>query len=309
MNYQWSKKQIARVLLTLLAILITSNYLLSEFAPKEPFPVDYAAYRGGGQPLLVDNEAECAASTAVPLLNNYVQNTLDAAQEAINSGATALHLNVQRTADDKLIVFHDADLKCMTQAAGLVANTAYATIKELDPGYNLQEVNSRQYHWRGKYPISLLSEYIDRFPQVRYIINPKVTDEKTIRLIEEQLNRLPIENNAKSFYMGSEKINETLSRINSSRKLATIPGSKKCVMDYLLWGWFGHVPASCRDQIIIVPASKIKYLWGWPYRLNNNMRHAGSEWFLWSVAMDDKQYGADISIITSDVAWAAALHK
>ena len=76
-------------------------------------------------PLVV---AHRGASRAAP------ENTLAAFREALDRGADAVELDVQRTSDGHLIIVHDATLERTTDGRGLVARHSLVALKKLDAG-------------------------------------------------------------------------------------------------------------------------------------------------------------------------------
>ncbi len=62
------------------------------------------------------------------------ENTLAAFRAAIDCGADAIELDVQRTADGHIIVLHDPTLERTTDGQGRVADHSLATLKTLDAG-------------------------------------------------------------------------------------------------------------------------------------------------------------------------------
>lgn len=62
------------------------------------------------------------------------ENTLESIHSAADLGAEWVELDVKLTKDGVPIIFHDEDLQRTTGVAGLVADTDYSTIKELDAG-------------------------------------------------------------------------------------------------------------------------------------------------------------------------------
>ena len=76
-------------------------------------------------PLVV---AHRGASRAAP------ENTLAAFREALDRGADAVELDVQRTSDGHLIILHDATVERTTDGRGPVALSSLAALKKLDAG-------------------------------------------------------------------------------------------------------------------------------------------------------------------------------
>jgi len=58
------------------------------------------------------------------------ENSLPAIDEAVALGADIVELDVRATADDVLVLMHDADLARMTTLAGLVSHTPYAALRQ-----------------------------------------------------------------------------------------------------------------------------------------------------------------------------------
>ena len=62
------------------------------------------------------------------------ENTLESIQAAADMGIDWVELDVKLTSDDVPIIFHDDNLERVTSGEGLVKNTPYSIIKELDAG-------------------------------------------------------------------------------------------------------------------------------------------------------------------------------
>jgi len=81
-------------------------------------------------------------------LVDYDENTLEAFEIAFKSGANCIELDVRRTKDRKLIVFHDNTLTRTTNGKGVLKNLTYNDVKNL-------KTNKRQQN------IPLLEEFMD----------------------------------------------------------------------------------------------------------------------------------------------------
>ncbi|QQG35530.1 MAG: glycerophosphoryl diester phosphodiesterase [Micavibrio aeruginosavorus] len=62
------------------------------------------------------------------------ENTLESVKTAADLGATWVELDVKLTKDDVAIIFHDDELDRTTNGSGLVADTLYEDIKQLEAG-------------------------------------------------------------------------------------------------------------------------------------------------------------------------------
>ena len=53
--------------------------------------------------------------------------------------------------------------------------------------------------------------------------------------------------------------------------------AKSCTKDYVLAGWTGIIPESCRDSVLAIPINYQWIFWGWPDRLIARMEHVGGK--------------------------------
>jgi glycerophosphoryl diester phosphodiesterase len=72
--------------------------------------------------------AHRGASGAAP------ENTMAAIEQAIADGAHWVEIDVQRTADDRVVVIHDRDLKRIAKSPLVVSQTPYAQLARIDVG-------------------------------------------------------------------------------------------------------------------------------------------------------------------------------
>lgn len=78
-----------------------------------------------GKPILV---AHRGAAGLAP------ENTLSAIQTGLMHGAEAIEIDIQRSADGVVMLMHDAQVDSTTNGSGLVADLAWADIRQLDAG-------------------------------------------------------------------------------------------------------------------------------------------------------------------------------
>jgi glycerophosphoryl diester phosphodiesterase len=62
------------------------------------------------------------------------ENTLAAFRAGLAAGAVGVELDVQRTADGHLVVFHDDDLQRIARVSGRITTSTLAQLRELDAG-------------------------------------------------------------------------------------------------------------------------------------------------------------------------------
>lgn len=115
------------------------------------------------------------------------ENTLPAFQAAIDCGADYIELDVQLTADDQLVVFHDETIERTTNGKGRLENYTYEQLLKLSAG-----------SWFGKkgefddVKIPLFTEVLDLVGrnallniEIKRSGDPKKTAERVVELIEQ----------------------------------------------------------------------------------------------------------------------------
>lgn len=115
------------------------------------------------------------------------ENTMYAFEYALESGADYIELDVQLTADEKVVVFHDEKLDRVTNGTGKLHEYTYAELQELSAGCKFKKsdefINAE---------IPLLSDVFETIgDKILYNIeikdkgNTSLTTQKTVELIEK----------------------------------------------------------------------------------------------------------------------------
>ena len=115
------------------------------------------------------------------------ENTMPAFQAAIDSGADYIELDVQLTADDQLVVFHDDRIDRTTNGKGMLKNYTYEQLQQFSAG-----------SWFSKdgefddVKIPLLTEVLDLVGndimlniEIKRSGEPKKTAERVVELVKE----------------------------------------------------------------------------------------------------------------------------
>lgn len=115
------------------------------------------------------------------------ENTMPAFQAAIDSGADYIELDVQLTADEQLVVFHDDRIDRTTNGKGMLKNYTYEQLQQFSAG-----------SWFGKdgefddVKIPLLTEVLDLVGndimlniEIKRSGEPKKTAERVVELVKE----------------------------------------------------------------------------------------------------------------------------
>jgi glycerophosphoryl diester phosphodiesterase len=98
----------------------------------------------------------------------WPENTLRAFQGATTLGVDVLEMDVHTTADDVLVVFHDASLDRTTNGTGAIREQPLSEIQALDAGYHWTEDAGASYPFRGRgFRVPTMEEVFQRFPHMR----------------------------------------------------------------------------------------------------------------------------------------------
>jgi glycerophosphoryl diester phosphodiesterase len=295
------------IALTLVAFGILNAYIaIPDLARKG----EIVAYRGGGG-TLVDSrklkETGCTAKSIIKSDASSVENTLQAAASSVNAGADVIHLNVHRTLDDQLIVFHDWTLDCATNKSGPVHKANYSEIQAADAGFGYTADNDQSFPYRGRgFSISRLDEFYSRFPKQTFWLNLKDNDERSFSILHAYLANKTPDDHLKTTLITSRRGLNWFKNKNATIDVISVGSVKECGIDYLMLGWAGIVPESCKNTTLLIPPSKAKYFWGYPRRMASRLQSHGTDIYLWSKNREVDQKNASlivegVGIVTSDL--------
>ena len=108
------------------------------------------------------------------------ENTLPAFAAALEAGADRLELDVHRTADGEIVVFHDPTLDRTTSGKGLLAAHSFAELSRLDAGHHHVMPDGSMPHRGREFRVPRLSEVLEAFPGVPLNIEIKPDDDRAI---------------------------------------------------------------------------------------------------------------------------------
>ncbi|EYF00733.1 glycerophosphodiester phosphodiesterase [Chondromyces apiculatus] len=108
------------------------------------------------------------------------ENTLPAFAAALEAGADRLELDVHRTADGEIVVFHDPTLDRTTSGRGLLAAHSLAELSRFDAGHHHVMPDGSMPHRGRDFRIPRLAEVLEAFPGVPVNIEIKPDDDRAI---------------------------------------------------------------------------------------------------------------------------------
>ncbi len=104
------------------------------------------------------------------------ENTLVAFRNALQYDVDVLELDVHLTADDEVVVIHDATVDRTTNGSGRVRDLTLAQLKALDAGYRFTPDDGATFPYRGQgITIPTLLEVYQAFPDM--LINIEIKDD------------------------------------------------------------------------------------------------------------------------------------
>lgn len=274
---------LARLLGGCFVFAVCALYLVnaSWLAAKQSGERTYLAHRGVHQ--LFDRAAlgpsDCTAERIFPMQHDFIENTIPSMRAAFDHGAAIVELDVHPTTDGDFAVFHDWELDCRTNGAGVTREHTLADLQALDAGYGYTPDGGATYPLRGAGVglIPSFNEVLTTFPDRRFLIHIKSDDPREGDLLANYLSARPEADLRRlSFYGGDRPIARLRARMPSIRAF-TKRSIKECGVAYLTRGWTGLVPAACRNTVLVVPSNYVRLMWGWPDRFEARMRAAGAE--------------------------------
>lgn len=112
-------------------------------------------------------------------------NTLPAFEHALSVGADVLEMDLWLTADDEVVVIHDATVDRTTDGEGRVDEYTLAELRQLDAAYNWSPDGGETYPYRGAgIEIPTLAEVLEAFQETPVLLEPKHESVPPGRLIE-----------------------------------------------------------------------------------------------------------------------------
>ena len=253
--------------------------------PKKYFEV--VAHKGVHQNYdlkSIDPKTNCYASHIFKPTHNYLENTIESIEAAFNFGATIVEIDIQRSSDNHIVLFHDSNLTCLTNGKGNINNFSLEYLKKLDIGYNYTFDGGKTFPFRGKGigKMPSLIEVLQKFPNDKFYIDHKDGSQETAELLVDIFKKLPKEQLQLLYYWGPDStfqyINQNCPPI--SRLFCNKNQLKKWVLTYLMTCGLSGFPNESSGLALGLPPKYAKLLPGWPFRFLNKIQKAGATFYL-----------------------------
>lgn len=217
----------------------------------------------------------CTAERIDPPTHDYMENTIESFLAAIEFGADSIELDVHPTTDGEFAVFHDWTVDCRTEGEGRTRDHSLAELQALDIGYGYTADDGKTYPFRGKFVgmIPTLKEVFRAVPDVDLIINIKSRSKSEAAAL---LGYIPDNEWQRIGFVGHHAPLDVIAAARPETKGITRRDAKDCMKNYVLKGWYGHVPESCQNTYVPVPKSYTWLVWGWPHKFERRLNAVDS---------------------------------
>jgi glycerophosphoryl diester phosphodiesterase len=103
-------------------------------------------------------------------------DTMYAFEKAVEIGADVLEMDAHITKDGQIVLMHDEKVDRTTDGTGLIEDMTLEELKQLDAAYKWSNDGGQTYPYRGQgIQVPTLDELFQKFPQMRYVIEIKLT--------------------------------------------------------------------------------------------------------------------------------------
>ena len=277
MKYWLSRIAFGLAILLLGLTLVNASWLAD--APRGG--IKLIAHRGVSQ--MFDHDGlgrdTCTADRIEPPVHDYQENTTRSMDAAVRLGADMVEIDIAPTADGRIAVFHDWTVDCRTNGKGETRSKTLAELQSLDIGYGYTADKSKSFPFRGRGRDRLpsLEEAVAALHFTPILFNFKSRDPNEADQLAAALKAAgrDVVERHDAFYGAPQPVERIRSHYPNAWAWST-EGAKRCTKDYVLYGWTGIVPASCRNGTLFVPVDTQWPMWGWPNRLMARMKSVGA---------------------------------
>jgi glycerophosphoryl diester phosphodiesterase len=103
-------------------------------------------------------------------------DTMLAFEKAVGIGSDVLEMDAHITKDGQIVLMHDEKVDRTTDGTGLIEDLTLKELKQLDAAYKWSNDDGKTFPYRGQgIQVPTLNELFQKFPQIRYVIEIKLT--------------------------------------------------------------------------------------------------------------------------------------
>ena len=154
-----------KAVLIIIVFFLLSLTLLLIFTPDAPSKPYYSNLK---PPLVIAHQGGDGI---------WPGDTMYAFEKAVEIGADVLEMDAHITKDNQIVLMHDEKVDRTTNGEGLIEDLTVAELKQLDAAYQWSNDGDKTFPFRGQgIQVSTLEELFQKFPQMRYVIEIKLTE-------------------------------------------------------------------------------------------------------------------------------------
>src|SRR6185503_18000015 len=156
------KLKLFKIFIVLILLSIGISFVVNPKAPT----VEY--YLGVTRPLVIAHQGGDGV---------WPGDTMYAFEKAVAIGADVIEMDAHITKDNQIVLMHDEKVDRTTNGEGLIEDLTVAELKQLDAAYQWSNDGDKTFPFRGQgIQVSTLEELFQKFPQMRYVIEIKLTE-------------------------------------------------------------------------------------------------------------------------------------
>ncbi|HSL43141.1 MAG TPA: glycerophosphodiester phosphodiesterase [Anaerolineales bacterium] len=165
--------------------ILVSLVVTAVFIPDAPAR-NY--YDGVSQPLVIAHQGGDGV---------WPGNTLYAFERSVEIGADVLEMDAHITKDGQIVLMHDEEVDRTTDGSGLIEEMTLTELQQLDAAYRWSIDDSATFPFRGQgLQVPTLEELFQKFPQMRYVIEIKLTQDPIDKPLCDLIRRYNMQDKA-----------------------------------------------------------------------------------------------------------------
>ena len=201
--------------------LVLSLLLVAAFMPDAPSKPYYENIQ---RPLVIAHQGGDGI---------WPGDTMYAFEKAVEIGADVLEMDAHITRDGSIVLMHDEEVDRTTDGTGLIEEMSLGELKQLDAAYKWSNEDGKTFPYRGQgIQVPTLEELFQKFPQMRYVIEIKLTRDP----IDKPLCELIHEHNMQDRVMVASFHDEAMQNFRKTCPEIATSASRTEVRNFVLLG-------------------------------------------------------------------------
>ena len=268
-------------------IIVIISLFFSPFNWAETLLISHKGFHNLNREL----SSRCQAQKLIPR-NAPPEFTLESIEKAFIFGADVVEIDLRLTKDKKLVMFHDWNMECITGKNQNIGDVNYVDLRnQVDLGFNISFDFGKNFPLRSKgyFGPVLISDVLKKFPQKKFLLNPKDKSDEEAQKIVELLKNLPEEQHHLFSLWGREETHRLV-----KNKLPHFGDfynnhwqSDYCLNDIRSFAYFtGEMPMSCWNKVISLDIHRTWLLPDWSGKMIDRLAEKNSKLYFFVPQFD-----------------------